>query len=73
MSEGVPFVFDHFAAAGHANGMNEESGRFEDWQAHPPLPMRGVMPASYQVIDATGGRSLRPPPVPPPPVRLPGR
>lgn len=71
-SEGVPFVFDHFAASGHADAVDEESGRFQDWQAHPPLPMRGVMPASYQVIDATGARSLRPPPVPPPPLRLPG-
>ncbi|MBN8727844.1 MAG: M23 family metallopeptidase [Xanthomonadales bacterium] len=72
MSEGVPFVFDHFAAAGHADGMNEESGRFDDWQAHHPLPTRGLMPASFQTIDTHGARSLHPRPLPPLPIRAPG-
>jgi len=50
MSEGLPFVFDQFQATGQVDGMDEETGVFDDYQRHDPVPLWLRMPASYSVL-----------------------
>lgn len=67
MSEGVPFVFDHFQVTGQVDGMNEASGLFDEYLAHDPLPLHATMPQSFSVLTTEATRPtpprLRPPPM----------
>lgn len=50
ISEGVPFVFDQFQTTGQVEGMDEDTGLFEDYRHHALLPRWLQMPASYSVL-----------------------
>ncbi len=59
ISEGIPFVFDQFQTTGQVDGMDEETGLFNDYRQHDPMPRWSQMPASYSVLTA-GAAPLSP-------------
>ncbi len=52
MSEGVPYVFDRFRSTGQADGLDEESGLFDDVSRYAPSLRLLAMPRSYSIVDA---------------------
>lgn len=51
MSEGVPFVFDRYCSVGQADGLDEDTGLFDDIAWHLPLTRLLAMPRSYSILD----------------------
>lgn len=60
MSEGVPFVFDRFRTTGQVDGMDEETGVFDDYVRQDAQPRYASMPPSFSVLSAE--------PIPPSPL-----
>jgi murein DD-endopeptidase len=52
-SEGVPYVFDHFAQTGQVGGMNESTGVFDETLWHVPEPRVARMPGDFSVLKAS--------------------
>ncbi len=68
VSEGLPFVFDHFQETGQVDGMNEATGLFDDDLHYAPIERSALMPASFSVLTTSAAAAS--PLLPAPPHRV---
>ncbi len=59
ISEGLPYVIDSFRSIGQTDGLDEQSGYFDDVSRYEPVPRRFAMPRSDSVVD--DGEGAQPP------------